>query len=47
LDEQGEQLLAAGGQRRERLAQRRVALGLDQFVPGCLRVVVRDGRGVG
>jgi hypothetical protein len=46
LDEDGEQLLAAGGQGRERLAQRRVALGRQQPGFGRLGPDVGDGVGV-
>jgi hypothetical protein len=46
LGEHGEQPLATGGQVRERLAQGRLVIGLEQFLLGCLGVMVRDGRGV-
>jgi hypothetical protein len=46
LGEQGDQLLAAGWQLRERLAQGCVALGREQLLLGRLGVIVRDALGV-
>jgi len=46
LGEQGNQLLAAGRQVRERLAQGRVALGHEQLLLGRPGLLVREDLGV-